>query len=420
MKNSVIRNIIVLAFISLGGIIITQIFWVKKNFDYKNEKFSNNTIISTRNVINKIAVQSKIEDVFFKIDQTSENNFNIIFSKPIPLSNFERAIYKEFKINNIKTNIDYTIKDFNNLQIKRGKIDMTQKEFKPVNYQFGSIVQYINFTLDKNTSILLDDDIKLLIFFSFVLIVVLGFFSYTILIILRQKQLTQIKTDFVNNMTHEFKTPIATIGLSSSVLMKDDIINHPRKLKHYASIINEENERLKSQVERVLQVSQIESNKLSLSISVINLHELIIEICKNFEPRIIDLNGKLEVVLNANNYFIKGDEIHIKNILFNLLDNAVKYSKEEPVISLRTSNQKEFVIIDVEDNGKGINKENQKKIFEKFHRLSSGNLHDVKGFGLGLFYVKNMMKQHKGFVTLRSEANIGSTFRLWFPYYKNN
>jgi two-component system phosphate regulon sensor histidine kinase PhoR len=418
LKSNVIRNIILLAFISLGGIIVTQIFWVKKKFDYENEEFYNNSIISTRNVINKIVVESQDKDVFFKIDLNNNNQFFVTFSKPIPLNNFERIIFKEFKENNIKTIIGYTIRDFNNLQIKRGRVDMVKKEFIPEKYSFTSIVTHIDFTLDRNTSILLDDEIKLLIFFSFVLLVVLGFFSYTIIIILKQKQLSQIKSDFVNNMTHEFKTPIATIALSSEVLMKDDIVKNPRKLKHYAQIINEENKRLRLQVESVLQVSQLESNKLNLNISNIDMHKIITEICKNFEPRIIDLSGTLELHLQASHHIIKGDEIHVKNILFNLLDNAVKYSIEKPIIKVTTRNSKDYIAIEVKDNGKGISKDDQKRIFEKFHRISSGDIHDVKGFGLGLFYVKNMMKQHKGFVTLKSDINLGSTFVLWFPYNK--
>ena len=417
MNSNVIRNIIILAFISLGGIIVTQIFWVKKNLDYKNEKFNDNTNIATRNAINKLVIQTGIKNLYYKIGQDTTGEFNIFFSTPIPLSRFEESLYTEYKENNIKTTIEYIIRDFNHTQIKRGNINLLNK-FTPKNFEFDAIVQNIELRLDKNKSILLEPDIKLLAFFSFVLLVVLGFFSYTTIVIMREKQLSKIKTDFVNNMTHEFKTPIATIGLASTVLMKEDIYKTPEKLHHYATIINEENERLKKQVESILQSSQLESKKLKLNITTIDMHQLITEITKNFTPRIKEQDGSLAIQKEAEAFIINGDEVHIKNILFNLLDNAIKYANKKPEITVHTKSEKHYFIVSIHDNGKGISKENKKKIFDKFYRIPSGNIHDVKGFGLGLFYVKDMMKQHKGFVYLKSEINVGSTFSLGFPVIK--
>ncbi|MBK8353619.1 MAG: HAMP domain-containing histidine kinase [Saprospirales bacterium] len=215
-------------------------------------------------------------------------------------------------------------------------------------------------------------------------------------------------------MTHEFKTPISTIALASDVLMRDDIIQNPERLKHYATIISEENQRLKNQVESVLQVSQIDSHKIALNLVEIDMNQLIQRIIKNFEPRISELNGKLELHLDAKKSKIEGDEIHITNILYNLLDNAIKYCDKTPLIIVTTANKHRGLEISVKDNGKGISKQSQKMIFEKFFRVPSGNLHDVKGFGLGLFYVKNMMKLHKGKITLQSSIGVGTMFTLWF------
>ncbi|HMU98696.1 MAG TPA: HAMP domain-containing sensor histidine kinase [Chitinophagales bacterium] len=418
MRTNVIRNIIILAFISLGGIIVTQVFWVKKNLDYKNEKFNDNANIATRNAINKIVIQTNMDDLYYKMEQDTTGEFNIFFSKPFPLKNFEASLYKEYKENNIKTTITYIIRDFNHTQIKKGMIDLVNPKFKPEIFEFESIVQNIELNLDKNQSILLEPDIKLLAFFSFVLLVVLGFFSYTTIVIMREKQLSKVKTDFVNNMTHEFKTPIATIGLASTVLMKEDIYKMPEKLHHYATIINEENERLKKQVESVLQSSQIESKKIKLNVTAIDMHQLIAEITKNFEPRIKEHEGNLTTKKEATDFMIKGDIVHIKNILFNLLDNGIKYANKIPQIIVHTKNEKNYFVVSIHDNGKGISNDDKKKIFDKFYRVPSGNIHDVKGFGLGLFYVKDMMEQHKGFVSLKSTVDVGSTFSLWFPINK--
>jgi two-component system phosphate regulon sensor histidine kinase PhoR len=236
---------------------------------------------------------------------------------------------------------------------------------------------------------------------------------------MRQKQYNEIKNDFVNNMTHEFKTPIATIALSSDVLMRDDIIFKPDRLKHYATIINEENKRLKTQVESVLQVSLIESHKIKLNMKPIDLHGLITNIARNFEPRVAELNGAIQLSLNAENPAIIGDEIHLQNIFFNLLDNAIKYIGDKiPDISVSTENKAHGIEIVVKDNGKGIPADAQKMIFEKFYRVPSGNVHDVKGFGLGLFYVKNMVKLHKGKIELSSTPKVGTTFTIWFETTK--
>ncbi|MCB0514248.1 MAG: HAMP domain-containing histidine kinase, partial [Bacteroidetes bacterium] len=214
------------------------------------------------------------------------------------------------------------------------------------------------------------------------------------------------------------KTPIATIGLASTVLMKEDIYKMPEKLHHYATIINEENEHLKKQVESVLQSSQIESKKIKLNVTAIDMHQLIAEITKNFEPRIKEHEGNLTTKKEATDFMIKGDIVHIKNILFNLLDNGIKYANKIPQIIVHTKNEKNYFVVSIHDNGKGISNDDKKKIFDKFYRVPSGNIHDVKGFGLGLFYVKDMMEQHKGFVSLKSTVDVGSTFSLWFPIIK--
>jgi two-component system phosphate regulon sensor histidine kinase PhoR len=215
-------------------------------------------------------------------------------------------------------------------------------------------------------------------------------------------------------MTHEFKTPISTIALSSDVLMRDDIIYNPERLKHYATIISEENKRLKSQVESVLQVSQIESKKLQLNFTDVDVHELINRVIKNFEPRLSELHGNLHLSLNARHTIVVADEVHLTNILYNLLDNAIKYCDKVPQIQVSTQNKHKGIEISVKDNGKGIEHESHNMIFQKFFRVPSGNLHDVKGFGLGLFYVKNMIKLHGGKIALHSVPKVGTTFTIWF------
>ncbi len=416
MVRAAIRNIILLAFISLAGIIATQIFWVKKAVDLKEQQFNHRAYVALKSVADRLIRDSKYNVELDGINKKASNYYTLDFSSPVNVTMLENYLIIESKNQNLNADFEYGIFEcttdsfyygrFINMS-NIGKVERLKIKAKPSeNY-------YIGVLFPKKRSYL-EDDFNLLLFFSVVLMVVIGFFTYTILVILKQKKLSEIKTDFVNNMTHEFKTPISTIALASDVLMRDDITLNPERLKHYASIISDENKRLKSQVESVLQVSQIDSNKLQLKLTDVDIHELILRIIKNFEPRVAELHGTIKLSLNAHNTIISADEVHLTNILYNLLDNAIKYCDKTPEIQVFTVNKHRGIEIAVKDNGKGIEKESQGMIFQKFFRVPSGNLHDVKGFGLGLFYVKNMIKLHKGKIALHSVPGVGTTFTIWF------
>jgi two-component system phosphate regulon sensor histidine kinase PhoR len=416
MARAAIRNIIFLAFVSLTGIIATQIFWVKKAIDLKEQQFNHRAYVALKSVADRLIQDSKYRVQLDGINKKASNYYTLDFSSPVNVTMLENYLVIESKNQNLDADFEYGIFECTTdsfyygrfVSLKNmGKIERLHIKAKPFeNYYIG--------VLFPRKRTYLQDDLELLIFFSVVLLVVIGFFTYTILVILKQKKLSEIKTDFVNNMTHEFKTPISTIALSSDVLMRDDIIYNPERLKHYATIISEENKRLKSQVESVLQVSQIESKKLQLNFSDVDVHELIHRVIKNFEPRISELHGNLYLSLNAKNTIVVADEVHLTNILYNLLDNAIKYCDKIPQVQISTQNKHKGIEISVKDNGKGIDRESHNMIFQKFFRVPSGNLHDVKGFGLGLFYVKNMIKLHNGKIALHSVPKVGTTFTIWF------
>ena len=243
-------------------------------------------------------------------------------------------------------------------------------------------------------------------------VVLLITFIFTIYIIFRQKRLTEIKNDFINNMTHEFKTPISTISLAAQMLNDPAVGKSPVMFKHISGVINDETKRLRFQVEKVLQMSMFERQSVTLKKKEIDAHELINGVEKN--------NGTLEAELNAQDPVIFVDEMHFTNVVFNLLDNAVKYKSPDRDIALkiRTWNENGKLCISVEDNGLGIKKENLKKIFDKFYRVHTGNLHDVKGFGLGLAYVKKIIADHKGSIRAESELNVGTKFIITIPLFK--
>jgi two-component system, OmpR family, phosphate regulon sensor histidine kinase PhoR len=251
-------------------------------------------------------------------------------------------------------------------------------------------------------------------------IIIIAAFYLTVRTMLRQKKLGEIKNDFINNMTHEFKTPIATISLAVDAMRNEKVLQDREKLGYFSTIIKEENKRMNRQVETILKASQLEKQEVDLNLKPVHVHDVIKDVVENFALQLEEKQGKAELLLNAQNDLVDADEVHLSNLVNNLFDNALKYSKENtpPFVKLTTqSNGKKF-IIRIEDNGIGMNRETLKRIFERFYRAHTGNLHNVKGFGLGLSYVKTMVEAHHGDIKAESTLGKGSTFVIEFPLKK--
>ena len=230
------------------------------------------------------------------------------------------------------------------------------------------------------------------------------------------KRLSEVITDFINNMTHELKTPIATISLSSEMIMRLETDDDLEKAKKYAGIIFKENKRLETQVERVLNISTLDTENTTLNKKSLDFHELLVEVKDTFDFNQLANGGKILIENNASIFTIQADSIHITNVVYNLLDNAVKYCTTKPFISITTKNERNYLVIEIKDNGIGIRKEDLKMIFDKFYRVSTGNIHDIKGFGLGLFYVKLIINEHNGSIDVKSKLGEGSAFTIKLPY----
>ncbi|HPR33620.1 MAG TPA: HAMP domain-containing sensor histidine kinase, partial [Prolixibacteraceae bacterium] len=244
---------------------------------------------------------------------------------------------------------------------------------------------------------------------------IIGIFTYTIVIIFRQKKLSSIKNDFINNMTHELKTPISTISLASQMLRDNSVNTTQSAIERISGVIFDESKRLSMQVEKVLQMAVFNEGRLKMKFRDFDLHEIVGQVIQTFELRVHSQQGEISFVPGASRSIIYGDSVHITNVLFNLLDNALKYRKEVPVIRVNTDNQKDTIELVVSDNGIGIAREHQKQIFERFYRVPTGNVHDVKGFGLGLHYVAKIIEAHKGTIRVESALNKGTTFIINFP-----
>jgi two-component system phosphate regulon sensor histidine kinase PhoR len=255
------------------------------------------------------------------------------------------------------------------------------------------------------------------VIFTLVLLVT---FIVTLYLVFRQKKLTEMKNDFINNMTHEFKTPISTISLAAQMLKDPSVGKSPQMFQHISGVINDETKRLRFQVEKVLQMSMFDRQKATLKTKELDVNNLIEGVVNTFTLKVERYNGDITTELKAEDPMINADEMHITNVVFNLMDNAVKYKKpdEELHLKVRTWNETGRVMISIEDNGIGIKKEDLKKIFEKFYRVHTGNLHDVKGFGLGLAYVKKIIVDHKGTIRAESELGVGTKFIIALPLLK--
>ena len=421
MKRKVIFIIIVLTSVSLIAAMTTQLLWVRDVWQLKEDQFNNRIKIALKTVVNQLLTSENIYPV-------DENSFDPVFYRehieilsvinPLTLD----SLLQE-ELGCMKLNKDYVYGVFR-------KVDsvFVMGPFQGFKQNLSQSKNWVSLTcLCESESYLLAayfEHQQSLVFSQmailpimsglFLLILIFSFF-FTISFMLRQKKVSELKTDFVNNMTHEFKTPIATISVSSEILSKGMVAKSPEKVKKYAKIIFDENTRLKNQVERVLQIAILDREEYNLKMERLDIHQIIEDVVRNFKVQVEEREGVIYINTMAEHHFLLVDKVHFTNILNNLLDNANKYSPINPKITISTKNIDGKIEISVEDNGIGIRKENLRDIVKKFHRLQTGNLHDTKGFGIGLFYVKTMVEPMGGILSIKSELNKGSTFSLLFP-----
>lgn len=355
----------------------------------------------------------------------NENPFvNPIFDNPEKTRHrIDSIIRYKLAQNNLKVDFKFNVFDrFNNIYLN-DSIVYQPKRFSSYIFPFTSndlIHQVFLVVYFPYERAYLFSQISIMLIMSSLLIISMIFiFIYAIGTIIKQERLSIMKNDFINNMTHEFKTPISTISLACQALKDEDIPKTRDLYETYIDIIDEENKRLASMSEKILQSAIIEKAEMNLNILDINMLELINDVERNIDIQIKSLQGSLTTNLNFENPMIKGDPVHISNIINNLLDNAIKYSNEAPRIHIEGKDSGRCLLIQIRDNGIGISKNAQKKIFEKLYRVPTGNVHEVKGFGLGLSYVKAIVEKHKGSISLESQIGKGTTFFIQLPHNLN-
>jgi two-component system, OmpR family, phosphate regulon sensor histidine kinase PhoR len=445
MTRKTISTVIILAVISLISILIVQYFWIQTSIATQAKKveiqekedsldiqhFSETVHISLRNVLQEISTQfSDSSDLYGAVKQIRANYFSVDINEELHPYYLETLLKREFYNQNIHQDFQYGIYDCFTDSIVFGNLIKFTKDslYAPISDSvLGLTSPKLKWKKDGHYFTVFFPTLKIKsleayspnrspwIFMFVIIFFVLIFFTFSINVILKQKRLSEIKTDFINNMTHELKTPISTIALSSDVLMKGDFSNNPEKLKRYAGIIYKENKRLENQVERVLNVAKMDKESIQLKKTQVNVHEIIEEIKDNFEFNQFANGGELFVELNAEKFIVDGDLVHLTNVFYNLIDNACKYCEVKPEIHIKTENNSVFLQLTISDNGIGIKRENLSMIFDKFYRVPTGNLHNVKGFGLGLFYVKLIIEQHGGKINVKSTLGKGTSFIIQLP-----
>lgn len=420
VKNSTIRLVIIFAAVSIIGITITQIYWVKRAFDLKEADFQRQANTALINVAQKIFEINKTPSPAHNpVKQVSTNYFIVVLNSEIDANMLEFLLRAEFERRHIHADFEYGIYDCthekmvygNYVSLKESPAKLQQKNPLPRwtsgGYYFG--VHFPN----REAQIL--NQMGIWSFSSFVLLVVIIFFVYTLFVILKQKRLSEIQKDFINNMTHEFKTPISTIAVSTQVLKDPSIVSQPERLLNYTTIIENENNRLKKHVERVLQVASLDKDEIGLKKESANLHDIIREVVAAMNIPLREKKGSIDLSLEASLVMCNGDQHHLTNVFYNLIDNAIKYCKTVPHIRIETNSNSKNITISIRDNGIGIAEEHRKRIFQKFYRVPTGNVHDVKGFGLGLSYVKQILELHRGSISYISEPGKGTTFTITLP-----
>ncbi len=425
MKKKWIPWIILMTSLSLIGIVITQLFWVMKSVELKDEQFEHRVELGLRSVVQRLMIHTDDEKrnlpgcgmVCGLADTTLLGNISPKLLDSLVREEFEPHVRNEDYVYGIFTRKDRQLIFASASSFHRELTSTRMFASLSCLYQPECYVLGIYFPEVK--SLAMKSMISWLVVSIVFIVFLLGGFAYSVYILLRQKKLSDMKTDFVNNMTHEFKTPISTIFLASEMLSSDGVIRSPEKIERYGSIIHNEITRLKNQVEQVLQIAVLDRGEFTIRKKKMDVHRVLEGILKSFSVVVKKRDGYVISRLHAGQSVIVADRDHFINVMHNLLDNAEKYSPGAPVITVSTENVNGGIRISVEDRGVGISSDAQKHIFKKLYRVPTGNIHNVKGFGLGLYYVKTMVEAHNGKISLQSEPGRGSRFNVFFPFTAN-
>ncbi|MBC8173062.1 MAG: HAMP domain-containing histidine kinase [Chitinophagales bacterium] len=417
MNIKTIRWVIILAAVAFAGIIFSQAFWVRKGLLINQSNFEKAIIVSLDQVAEQIEIMNwGIRRTKDPVIRLSPRAYLVDIEEKIDVNYLDAELRNTF--NNPFHDVDFTYEVYNKANHQRVFSDTVfmrdgiyiddELKILPV-FSKGTYYFKVNFPQKPVVSSIM---ISVWVIAILILISVMFFFWYSLNVIFKQRRLSEFQKNFINNLAHELKTPISTISISADVLNEEEIVDDPERLKNYAQIIRNENNRLKSQVTKILQLAKLESEEVMLSLESFSVSDTLQQIADSFSVKVHEKAGAFHTHLHTNGTLLTADKVHFTNVINTLLDNALKYTDHQPVIELLATDNEKSILITVKDNGIGIPKEYHSKIFDKFFRVPTGNIHDVKGFGLGLNYVKMIAKAHKWNIHVNSEINKGSSFTI--------
>jgi len=419
MPNNLIRRLIILGGLSIIGILFIQSYWLIKTWDLKDKEFDQTVNIVLRSVAQRMATYNKtVLPKSGLVQRRSSNYYAVNINSSIDAGVLEQYLLQEMNKQSLNIDFEYAVYDCFNDELVYGNYCSTEN-MKEINIKkskklpkFNDLIYYFVVRFPARESFLLANKNMALILTT-LSVLAIAFFLYSMWVILEQKRLSELQKDFINNMTHEFKTPISSIKIASDFLANDEYLKNDKRLSRYTQIIREQNQRLNDQVEKVLNIARLEKDSIELKKEIFNINNTLNEIINNES---LKLNtGNITFTPCSEDVFIKADKLHFVNVIANMIDNAIKYSPDEPIVDITVTNLEGQIELRISDNGIGIDKENQKKLFDKFYRVSTGNVHNVKGFGLGLYYVKNICSAHGWTIQVQSEKGEGSTFSINIP-----
>ncbi len=424
MNRRIIILTIIVMTVALTGLMGIQIYWIQSASAIKEANFRRSVNEAMTKVVQKV---ERLEQA--RAMRSNPGGKMLSLSRHLPydsiltMREMDSLIRLQLNIRGVETRFEFCIyqpeqQKFLMEPSPASRKVLIEKGSAYILFQADiySSPEYLLIYFPNEKQFLLTELWGMLLISIILIIVIVYSFVYTIATVFRQKRLSEIKNDFINNMTHEFKTPISTISLACEALNDKDMRNSGEFLDNYLSMISEENKRLAGMAEKILQTAVIEKGQLKMKRELINLHTIITDVIKNLRIQVEIKDGEIKRRLKASRPEIEGDRVHITNLVYNLLDNANKYAPKRPLIIISTENTGQGIVMTISDNGIGISKNEQKKIFDKLYRVPTGNLHEVRGFGLGLSYVKAIVEEHHGKISVESEVNRGTTFRVFLPF----
>ena len=419
MRNKNIQRVIILGTIAIIGILGIQSYWIYNTWKLRSTEFDQKVQIALRRTAEDLAnLNNTILPSEDLIRQVSTDYYLVNINNVFAATDLEFFLKQELEALSINDDFDYYIYDCgSDNMVFCNYVDYGSERTTEVMVEMPKspdLIYYFGVRFPNRVGFILNT-LWLAVIFSVLLLIAIAFFGYAMSIILRQKRDSELQKDFINNMTHEFKTPISTISISSNVFLNDPLIKKDQRLLQYAQIIKEQNDRLSSHVDKVLDVARIEREGLEMKMESLVLQEILAGAIKEIEPKLKQRNGAYELQDLDEKILITGDAFHLEHLFMNVLDNSIKYSKEAPQIDIRISGSSKNWIVEVNDNGIGIPRDKLDDLFDKFYRVSTGNVHDVKGFGLGLYYVKHICDLHGWTIDIKSTVGRGTMIIFTIP-----